>query len=189
MGKIGRPHTNDNSVLARMADAIYKNPSLMRTAAFWTVYVWEAGHQSVEAEQKRLVKKFGEQRNELMAAARQRHGATHKTNRPIIITIPRLSIPMNFQARFQGLIVPPTNLQLQARRIAKAMEMPRQNWVGDVMRTQIKVGESQKRIVAAAEAMQKSIPKLNIKTYQLPKGVQAAMRMQKLMPRIVFKDI
>lgn len=69
------------------------------------------------------------------------------------------------------------------------MEMPRQNWVGDVMRTQIKVGESQKRIVAAAEAMQKSIPKLNIKTYQLPKGVQAAMRMQKLMPRIVFKDI
>ena len=98
MKKIGRPFKDDDELLARMADTIIRDLTMTRTAAFVAHYVWQVGHQSFEAECKRLVKKFGERSFELLAAARSNQHAAQNEAQPIVITIPRFVVSPSFQA-------------------------------------------------------------------------------------------
>ncbi len=189
MSKIGRPFKDDEEMLARMADTILRDPTTTRTAAFVAHYVWQAGHQSFEAECKRLVKKFGERSVELLADARRRQHATRDEATPIVITIPRVAISPSFQATIRRMTIPHQRFQTQIGSALKSMEVPNKRLIGSVLKMQRQFEAQNKNIVSAVETMRKSIPRFDIKPYQLPKGIETAIRIQKTMPRIVVKSI
>jgi len=189
MSKTGRPFRDDEELLARMANTILRDPTMTRTAAFVAHYVWQAEHQSFEAECKRLVKKFGERSSELLAAARNCQHAAQNETTPIVIKIPRFVISPSLQAAIRRISTQHQQFQTRIGDVLKSVEIPNRRLIGNALKMQRQFEAQSLRIGSAVEAMQKSVRRFDIKPYQLPKGIETAIRLQKTMPRIVIKSI